>query len=93
MHVSDLADLYEVVLSLLLSPPPSSMTTAAPRGKEGIYFTENGLHNWEALSRTVAAAGHQLGTLNTADVDSVQSTEWMTLIGGPIDGPSIQSDR
>lgn len=70
VHVVDLAELYELLLTKVLAgeDPPS--------GEKGIYFSENGYHTWRAVSESVAKAGLKLRALNTAEIKELSLEEW-----------------
>lgn len=70
VHIADLADLYELLLTKLLAGED------LPNGEQGIYFSENGHHTWRSVSEGVAKAGVKLGALKTADVKELSLEEW-----------------
>ncbi|KAL2839660.1 hypothetical protein BJY01DRAFT_237027 [Aspergillus pseudoustus] len=74
VHIDDLSDLYELILSRLLRGE------ALPSGKKGIYFSETGYHSWKELSEKIAAVGHDLGGLKTSEVEELDSDEWITTL-------------
>lgn len=69
VHVQDLALVYELVLSKVVSgqTPPS--------GRRGIYFTDTGSHDWRELATEVGKAGFALGVLKSAEPRSVSLEE------------------
>ncbi|KAL2822452.1 hypothetical protein BJX63DRAFT_427021 [Aspergillus granulosus] len=85
VHIDDLTDLYELILSQALQKKP------IPSGRKGIYFNETGYHNWKALSERVASVGQELGALSTKEVDELDSEEWVTCLGGTLTPSKVQA--
>lgn len=69
VHIMDLAAIYEVFLSSILSG------VDVPYGKKGIFFTENGEHSWTEVGEGIAKAGLELGLLPTDEVKSISLEE------------------
>ncbi|KAL0938112.1 nad dependent epimerase dehydratase family protein [Colletotrichum truncatum] len=61
VHVTDLALLYELILSKVLAGEE------LPSGRRGIYFSNTGSHNWRDLAVMVGKAGVKLGALKSAE--------------------------
>jgi hypothetical protein len=62
IHVLDLADLYELLVTRIFEGP-----TLPASGEQGFFFAVSGEHSWLDVSKTVAAAGHKLGALPSPD--------------------------
>ena len=73
VHIQDLAELYELVLSKLLQGQQ------LPYGEKGIYFSGAGPHTWRELSEGVAKAGVHLGVLNRQEVKELSIEEFTQL--------------
>lgn len=75
VHVTDLALLYELVLSKVLSGE------VIPSGRRGIYFSNTGSHNWLEIATEVGKAGVSLGALKSAEPRSVSleyaASKWL----------------
>ncbi|KAJ3943977.1 uncharacterized protein N0V96_005497 [Colletotrichum fioriniae] len=69
VHVTDLALLYELILSKVLSGK------TIPSGRRGIYFSNTGSHNWRDLATLVGKAGASLGALESTEPRSVSLEE------------------
>ncbi|KAF7550724.1 hypothetical protein G7Z17_g5512 [Cylindrodendrum hubeiense] len=69
VHISDLAELYELVLTRLLAGD------ALPSNKEGIYFNETGHQSWREVSERIAKEGRALGYLPSAAVHEISLDE------------------
>ncbi|GKT45847.1 uncharacterized protein ColSpa_06028 [Colletotrichum spaethianum] len=69
VHVTDLALLYELALSKILSGEE------IPFGRRGIYFSNTGSHNWRDLAEYVGKAGVALGALKSGEPRSVTLEE------------------
>ncbi|KAI8294250.1 hypothetical protein K4K56_002817 [Colletotrichum sp. SAR 10_98] len=74
VHVTDLALLYELVLSKILAGDH------IPSGRKGIYFSNTGSHNWLDIARGVGKAGVKLGALDSAEPKSVSLEEAYTTV-------------
>ncbi|KAF5489037.1 Uncharacterized protein CGCS363_v012707 [Colletotrichum siamense] len=74
VHVTDLALLYELVLSKILAGDH------IPSGRKGIYFSNTGSHNWLDIARGVGKAGVKLGALKSAEPKSVSLEEAYTTV-------------
>jgi nucleoside-diphosphate-sugar epimerase len=75
VHVTDLALLYEIILSKLL------IGEALPSGENGLLFSENGEHTWSEIAKGIAEAGFKLGKLKTDKVKSLSLEEASTTLG------------
>ncbi|KAF2107695.1 NAD dependent epimerase/dehydratase family protein [Lophiotrema nucula] len=71
VHVEDLADLYCLLLSNILSDNGNNI----PTGKKGILFAENGNHTWREVAELVGEALHARGKLDSQEVRSVTLSE------------------
>ncbi|KXH27086.1 NAD dependent epimerase/dehydratase [Colletotrichum salicis] len=69
VHVTDLALLYELVLSKVLSGEN------IPSSRRGIYFSNTGSHNWRDLATLVGKAGASIGALDSIEPRSVSLEE------------------
>jgi nucleoside-diphosphate-sugar epimerase len=69
VHVEDLALLYELLLSKVVSGQNLHS------GRRGIYFADTGAHNWRSLAAEVGKAGFTLGALKSAVPRSVSLEE------------------
>ncbi|KAF9871996.1 NAD dependent epimerase/dehydratase [Colletotrichum karsti] len=69
VHVTDLALLYELVLSKILAGED------IPSGRRGIYFSNTGSHNWLEIATEVGKAGVRLGALESAEPRSISFDE------------------
>ncbi|OHE99292.1 NAD dependent epimerase/dehydratase [Colletotrichum orchidophilum] len=69
VHVTDLALLFELVLSKVL------LGEEIPSGRRGIYFSNTGSHSWKDLAALVGKAGVSLGVLKSAEPRSVSLEE------------------
>lgn len=58
------------------SPRASFYYLASKRGRGGYFFPGTGKYEWVKLTRALAAAGHELGALGSAEVTPVR-------LGGP----------
>ena len=87
VHIEDLSDLYELVLRRQLRGelPPS--------GRQGIYFNENGHHNWKEVSERVGAIGRELGALGTSEAEGLGSEEWLVAGGATVTPASLQAHQ
>ncbi|KAF7535574.1 hypothetical protein G7Z17_g13180 [Cylindrodendrum hubeiense] len=61
VHVEDLAALYEVILGRILAGE------AVPVGRDGLFFTETGYHDWLDVSKAINDVGVRLDTWKTAE--------------------------
>ncbi|CAM1501634.1 Fc.00g036180.m01.CDS01 [Cosmosporella sp. VM-42] len=62
VHIEDLVELYELVLSRLLAGDD------LPSNKKGIYFNETGFHSWREIAERIAKEGQALGYLKSDEV-------------------------
>lgn len=62
VHVSDLANLYELLISKLLRDDAS-----VPSGERGIFFTDAGEHSWGDVMKAIGRAGFALGVLDDTE--------------------------
>ncbi|KPM35218.1 hypothetical protein AK830_g11351 [Neonectria ditissima] len=84
VHVSDLVDLYELVLARLLAGDD------LPSNKKGIYFNETGHHSWREISERVAKEGQALGHLKSEKVEELSLEDAITKFGKPIPPHAIE---
>lgn len=85
VHIRDLAEMYELLLSKILSK------SDLPSGERGIYFCENGSSTRRHVAEGVARAGVQLGMLSTDEVLEISSLEkWAELASAT--SPTLVND-
>ncbi|KAK7408363.1 hypothetical protein QQX98_009459 [Neonectria punicea] len=84
VHISDLVDLYELVLSRLLAGDD------LPSNKQGMYFNETGHHSWHEISERVAKEGQALGHLKSEKVHELSLEEAIAKFGKTIPPAAIQ---
>jgi nucleoside-diphosphate-sugar epimerase len=85
VHIQDLAEMYELLLSKIISGAD------IPVGERGIYFCENGSSTWRHVAERVGQAGVQLGVLKTAEVMEISSLErWAELASAT--SPTLVND-
>ncbi|SPO01202.1 related to NAD dependent epimerase/dehydratase family protein [Cephalotrichum gorgonifer] len=77
VHIEDLVELYDLVLSRLLAGDK------LPANKQGIYFNETGNQSWREVSERVAKEGKKLGYLSTDEVREVSLDEAAKTFGSP----------
>ncbi|TAQ84378.1 hypothetical protein B7494_g7299 [Chlorociboria aeruginascens] len=65
VHILDLANLYEIVLSRVLAGKE------VPTGEKGILFTSTGRFSWAEFSTGIAKALFSLGAIKTPDVKNI----------------------
>ncbi|KAF2019507.1 NAD dependent epimerase/dehydratase family protein [Aaosphaeria arxii CBS 175.79] len=87
VHIDDLTQLYEIILSRVLSQGD------IPFGKKGIYFSENGYFNWRKLSEGLAQAGQELGALETNEVEELSSDAWVSSPGSTPTAAKVQAGQ
>ncbi|KAF9887690.1 hypothetical protein FE257_009643 [Aspergillus nanangensis] len=87
VHIEDLSELYELLLSRILAQE------AVPSGKTGIYFSENGHYNWREAAEKVATVGRELGALSTSEVEGLGSVEWMTCVDAAATASAVQASE
>ncbi|KAL2687787.1 hypothetical protein Neosp_005356 [[Neocosmospora] mangrovei] len=69
VHISDLAELYKVMILRILQGKD------APSGKDGLFFTETGYHNWFGVAKLIGEVGVSRGVLKSADPRSITLQE------------------
>jgi nucleoside-diphosphate-sugar epimerase len=85
VHIEDLVEMYELLLSNILSGAD------IPSGERGIYFCENGSSTWRNVAERVGEAGVLLGVLKTAEVMEISSLErWAELASAT--SPTLVND-
>lgn len=62
VHVDNLAELYELVISRILKGEE------LPSNRKGIYFSESGSHSWREVSGRIAKTGKEAGFLSSDEV-------------------------
>lgn len=70
MHVLDLATIYVLLLSKLLSTDSKNADKEVPSGRQGIFFAETGEHTWLQASQAIGTA---MMDQRLASTDAVQS--------------------
>jgi nucleoside-diphosphate-sugar epimerase len=74
VHVSDLANAYEIFLSKILEDRES-----IPSGERGIYFAANGRYTWKSLANQLARIGFELGQLDSPTPVSISIEEALAI--------------
>ncbi|WAO89105.1 Epimerase domain-containing protein [Fusarium falciforme] len=69
VHIADLAELYKVMILRILQ------SEDIPSGKEGLFFTETGYHNWFDVAKLIGEVGISRGVLKSADPRSITVEE------------------
>lgn len=67
----DLASIYVLLISQVLSPESTNAGKEVPYGRKGIYFAETGEHTWLQASQAIAAAMKEQGLASTDEVQSM----------------------
>ncbi|KAH7160358.1 NAD dependent epimerase/dehydratase family protein [Dactylonectria estremocensis] len=75
VHISDLVELYELILARLLAGD------ALPSNKQGLYFNETGHHSWREVSERIAKEGRALGYLGSDEVREVSLDDMTDKLG------------
>ncbi|KAH7136400.1 NAD dependent epimerase/dehydratase family protein [Dactylonectria macrodidyma] len=75
VHISDLVELYELILARLLAGD------VLPSNKQGVYFNETGHHSWREVSERIAEEGHALAHLKSNEVREVSLDEATDKLG------------
>lgn len=68
-HVEDMGAMFALFLSKIVAGEKLQ------NGKEGFYFVNGGRHTWKDIAEGIAAAGVQLGKLNTKEPKSITLDE------------------
>lgn len=76
VHVTDLASLFETVLSRSLADP------SLPAGKNGFFFANIGEHTWGEVAESIAKAGHTLGKLKSDEAVGIDLPDAATKFFG-----------
>ncbi|RSL65929.1 hypothetical protein CEP54_003962 [Fusarium duplospermum] len=69
VHIADLAELYKVMILRILQDED------VPSGREGLFFTETGYHNWFDVAKIIGEVGVSRGVLKSADPRSITVEE------------------
>ncbi|KAJ4142706.1 hypothetical protein NW754_010149 [Fusarium falciforme] len=69
VHITDLAELYKVMILRILQGED------VPSGKDGMFFTETGYHNWFDVANLIGEVGVSRGVLKSADPRSITVEE------------------
>jgi nucleoside-diphosphate-sugar epimerase len=81
VHIADLADAYTIIFDQLLAvygPDAKSDAQRSPyltTGREGYYFTENGMHTWRQLSEKIGEVLYKKGIAKSPEVTSFPDDE------------------
>ncbi|KNG51974.1 nad dependent epimerase dehydratase family protein [Stemphylium lycopersici] len=81
VHIEDLAGLYELVLTDILSNDGASV----PTGKQGVIFSAHRRHKWIDLSQGVADAAFEAGMVKSKTVKSVSLADGAKLLTGGVE--------
>lgn len=69
IHIADLADLYEVIFSKVVSGED------VPTGEKGILFTSAGRFSWLEIAQNIASALIELGAFKTDEITKIGLAE------------------
>lgn len=78
VHVSDLADLYLILLKRVLAGED------VPVGEKGILFSASGWFRWREMAKDIADALFKVGALKTKEVTSINLEEAAKWAGGHV---------